>query len=320
MTTLMAQIADQVVLKEAELASVTELDMHADKPADNGIDHPETDVPKAVVSDLESSVEFHMGHGNEFKEAGKEEEAKFQFAVAETMQEILILVRKGDEHHMKLATVAFFSAKNSIQNKFSKIVTDYLIPKVSGVKKLKEHFAAALAAKKPKAVVEGIEMLAEDVFSLIQSSVQTATNRNEQDPKSQQAVETAAHYMALLVSFMQIDKQTNSTGEEALRSYVPVGALYRNEVQQALDKFAQFLKSDGTKVDFGRFDPQRIVQQYTQFLSQGGPEQWSAVGKQLFDYYKQRESQQSTQPEQPAQKDNYEMRARAEQRQQTPQA
>lgn len=315
MTPLMAQIADQVVLKEAELASVTELDMHADKPADNGIDHPETDVPKAVVSDLESSIEFHMGHGNEFKQAGKEEEAKFQFAVAETMQEILILVRKGDEHHMKLATVAFFSAKNSIQNKFSKVVTDYLIPKVSGVKKLKEHFAAALAAKKPKAVVEGIEMLAEDVFSLIQSSVEAATNRNEQDPKSQQAVETAAHYMALLVSFMQIDKQTNSSGEEALRSYVPVGSLYRNEVQQALDKFALFLKGDGTKVDFGRFDPQRIVQQYTQFLGQGGPEQWNAVGKQLVDYFKARESQQSTQPE-PEQKDNYEMRARAEQQRQ----
>lgn len=315
MTTLMAQIADQVVLKEAELASVTELDMHADKPADNGIDHPETDVPKAVVSDLESSIEFHMGHGNEFKEAGKEAEAKFQFAVAETMQEILILVRKGDEHHMKLATVEFFSAKNSIQNKFSKIVTDYLIPKVSGVKKLKEHFAAALAAKKPKAVVEGIEMLAEDVFSLIQSSVEAATNRNEQDPKSQQAVETAAHYMALLVSFMQIDKQTNSSGEEALRSYVPVGSLYRNEVQQALDKFAQFLKTDGTKVDFGRFDPQRIVQQYQQFLGQGGPDQWNSVGKQLFDYFKARESQQSTQPE-PEQKDNYEMRARAEQQRQ----
>ena len=315
MTTLMAQIADQVVLKEAELASVTELDMHADKPADNGIDHPETDVPKAVISDLESSIEFHMGHGNEFKQAGKEEEAKFQFAVAETMQEILILVRKGDEHHMKLATVEFFSAKNSIQNKFSKVVTDYLIPKVSGVKKLKEHFAAALAAKKPKAVVEGIELLAEDVFSLIQSSVEAATNRNEQDPESQQAVENAARYMALLVSFMQIDKQTNSEGEEALRSYVPVGSLYRNEVQQALDKFAQFLKTAGTKVDFGRFDPQRIVQQYQQFLGQGGPEQWNSVGKQLADYFKAREGQQSSQPE-PEQKDSYEMRARAEQQRQ----
>lgn len=313
MSTLMAQIA-QKVLQEAELASVTQLDMHADKPADNGIDHPAVDKPTAVIKELESSIEFHIGHANEFKEAGKEEEAKFQFAVAETMQEILILVRKGDEHHLKLAAVAFFTAKNSIQNKFSKIVLDYLIPKVSGVKKLKEYFQASLSAKLPK-LNEGIQMLAENVFELIQSSVETAKTHNAQDPQSQQAFQSAAHYMALLVSFMQIDKQTNTSGEEELRSYVPVGTMYRNEVQQSLDKFGQFLESRGKELDFGRFDPSRIVQQYTDFLSKGGPEQWSAVGKQLFDYYKQRESQQSTtaEPEQKSAHDNYEMRAKAEQ-------
>lgn len=313
MSTLMAQIA-QKVLQEAELASVTQLDMHADKPADNGIDHPAVDKPAAVIKELESSIEFHIGHANEFKEAGREEEAKFQFAVAETMQEILILVRKADEHHLKLAAVAFFTAKNSIQNKFSKTVLDYLIPKVSGVKKLKEYFQASLVSKLPK-LEEGIQMLAENVFQLIQSSIETAKTHNPEDPKSQQAFQSAAHYMALLVSFMQIDKQTNTSGEEELRSYVPVGAMYRNEVQQSLDKFGQFLETRGKELDFGRFDPSRIVQQYQNFLAKGGPEQWTAVGKQLFDYYKQRESQQSTgaETEQPSAHDNYEMRAKAEQ-------
>jgi len=318
MSTLMAQI-NQKVIQEAELASVTQLDMHADKPADNGIDHPAVDKPSAVIKELETSIEFHIGHGNEFKEAGKEEEAKFQFAIAETMQEVLILVRKADEHHLKLAAVAFFTAKNSIQNKFSKLVLDYLIPKVSGVKKLKEYFQSSMVAKLPK-LDEGIEMLAEDVFSLIQSSMETAKSHNEQDPKSQQALQNAAHYMALLVSFMQIDKQTNTSGEEELRSYVPVGSMYRNEVQQSLDKFGQFLQSRGKELDFGRFDPSRIVQQYTQFLSKGGPDQWAAVGKQLTDYFKQRESQQAA-PQQPNGQDSYEMRAQAEKQaqQQAPQ-
>ena len=313
MSTLMAEIA-QKVLQEAELTSVTQLDMHADKPADNGIDHPAVDKPSAVIKELETSIEFHIGHGNEFKEAGKEEEAKFQFAVAETMQEILILVRKADEHHLKLAAVAYFSAKNSIQNKFSATVLDYLVPKVSGVKKLKEYFQASLTSKLPK-LAEGIEMLAEDVFQLIQNSVETAKSHNENDPKSQQAFQSAAHYMALLVSFMQVDKSTNTSGEEELRSYVPVGSMYRNEVQQSLDKFAQFLQSRGKELDFGRFDPSRIAQQYTDFLLKGGADQWGSVGKQLFDYFKQRESQQSTaaEPEQKSAHDNYEMRARAEQ-------
>lgn len=318
----MAEIA-QKVLQEAELASVTQLDMHADKPADNGIDHPAVDKPTAVIKELESSIEFHIGHANEFKEAGKEEEAKFQFAVAETMQEILVLVRKADEHHLKLAAVAYFSAKNSIQNKFSKSVLDYLVPKVSGAKKLKEYFQDSLVAKLPK-LEEGIQLLAENVFQLIQNSVETAKSANAEDPKSQQAVQQAAHYMALLVSFMQIDKQTNTSGEEELRSYVPVGSMYRDEVEQALDKFGQFLESRGKELDFGRFDPTRIVQQYTQFLSKGNAEQWGSVGKQLFDYFKQRESQQATAAEKPqiSAHDNYEMRARAERQgqQQQPQA
>lgn len=320
MSTLMAEIA-QKVLQEAELASVTQLDMHADKPADNGIDHPAVDKPAAVIKDLESSIEFHIGHANEFKEAGKEEEAKFEFAVAETMQEILILVRKADEHHLKLAAVAFFTAKNSIQNKFSKTVLDYLIPKVSGVKKLKEYFQANLVAKLPK-LEEGVEMLAEDVYQLISSSVETAKSHNAQDPKSQQAFQSAAHYMALLVSFMQVDKQTNTSGEEALRSYVPVGSMYRNEVQQSLDKFGQFLQGRGKELDFGRFDPTRIAQQYTQFLSQGGPEQWDSIANQLTQHFKQRETQQTpAEPEQKSAHDNYEMRAKAEQQaQQQPQA
>lgn len=319
MSSLMAEIA-QKVLQEAELTSVTQLDMHADKPADNGIDHPAVDKPSAVIKELETSIEFHIGHANEFKEAGKEEEAKFQFAVAETMQEILILVRKADEHHLKLAAVTFFTAKNSIQNKFSKTVLDYLIPKVSGVKKLKEYFQANLTSKLPK-LAEGIQLLAEDVFQLIQSSVETAKSHNQNDPKSQQAVQNAAHYMALLVSFMQIDKQTNTSGEEELRSYVPVGSMYRNEVQQSLDKFGQFLQGQGKELDFGRFDPSRIVQQYTQFLEKGGPDQWVAVGSQLFDYFKQRKSQQSAPAQEPEQKpDSFEMRAQAEKRaQQAPQ-
>ena len=321
MSTLMAEIA-QKVLQEAELASVTQLDMHADKPADNGIDHPAVDKPAAVIKELESSIEFHIGHANEFKEAGKEEEAKFEFAVAETMQEILILVRKADEHHLKLAAVAFFTAKNSIQNKFSKTVLNYLIPKVSGVKKLKEYFQASLVAKLPK-LEEGVVMLAEDVYQLINASVETAKSHNAQDPKSQQAFQNAAHYMALLVSFMQVDKQTNTSGEEALRSYVPVGSMYRNEVQQSLDKFGQFLQSRGKELDFGRFDPNRIIQQYTQFLSQGGPEQWDSIANQLTQYFKQRETQQTAPAQEPEQKsahDNYEMRARAEQQAQQPQA
>lgn len=319
MSTLMAEIA-QKVLQEAELASVTQLDMHADKPADNGIDHPAVDKPAAVIKELESSIEFHIGHANEFKEAGKEEEAKFQFAVAETMQEILILVRKADEHHLKLAAVAFFTAKNSIQNKFSKTVLNYLIPKVSGVKKLKEYFQASLVAKLPK-LEEGVVMLAEDVYQLINASVETAKSHNAQDPKSQQAFQNAAHYMALLVSFMQVDKQTNTSGEEALRSYVPVGSMYRNEVQQSLDKFGQFLQSRGKDLDFGRFDPNRIIQQYTQFLSQGGPEQWDSIANQLTQYFKQRETQQApAEPEQKSAHDNYEMRAKAERQAQQPQA
>lgn len=320
MSTLMAEIA-QKVLQEAELASVTQLDMHADKPADNGIDHPAVDKPAAVIKELESSIEFHIGHANEFKEAGKEEEAKFEFAVAETMQEVLILVRKADGHHLKLAAVAFFTAKNSIQNKFSKIVLDYLIPKVSGVKKLKEYFQASLVAKLPK-LEEGLQMLAEDVYQLINSSVETAKAHNANDPKSQQAFQSAAHYMALLVSFMQVDKQTNTSGEEALRSYVPVGSMYRNEVQQSLDKFGQFLQSRGKDLDFGRFDPNRITQQYTQFLTQGGAEQWESIGNQLTQYFKQRETQQTpAEPEQKSAHDNYEMRAQAErQAQQQPQA
>lgn len=318
MTTLMAEIANKV-LQEAELASVTELDMHADKPADNGIDHPAVDKPAAVIKELETSIEFHIGQANEFKEASNEEEAKFQFAVAETMQEILIHVRKADEQHLKLAVVAFFSAKNSIQNKIPKVVLNYLVPKVSGVKKLKEYFEAKLSAKQPQ-LVEGLELLAENVFELIQSSVATAKARNPQDQKSEQAVKSAAHYMALLVSFMQVDKQTNTSGEEALRSAVPVGSLYRNEVQRSLDKFDQFIQSRGKSVDFGRYDPTRITQQYTQFLTQGGEDQWNAVGKQLVDYFKQRENQQSaaTEPAQGAQ--SYKMRAQAEKQAQQPRA
>ncbi|MNI33856.1 hypothetical protein D3C73_878170 [compost metagenome] len=165
-------------------------------------------------------------------------------------------------------------------------------------------------------------MLAEDVYQLINSSVETAKSHNAQDPKSQQAFQSAAHYMALLVSFMQVDKQTNTSGEEALRSYVPVGSMYRNEVQQSLDKFGQFLQGRGKELDFGRFDPSRIAQQYTQFLSQGGPEQWDSIAQQLTQYFKQRETQQTpAEPEQKSAHDNYEMRARAEQQaQQQPQA
>ncbi|MNC15589.1 hypothetical protein D3C75_634130 [compost metagenome] len=312
MSSLMAQIAAQV-LKEAELASVTELDMHADKPADNGIDHPECATPKDIISALETSVEFHIGHGNEFKESNKEEEAKFEFSCAETMQEILVLLRKGDEKHHKLASLAAFSAKNSIQNKIPSNVMKFLVPSVSGKKALKEFFMDRMLSKVQ--LDEGIVMLAEDVFNLIQSSVDTAKSHNPQDPKSEQAFRNAAHYMGLLVSFMQVDKQTNTSGEEELRSYVPVGTMYRNEVQQSLDKFATFIKNRGNDLDFGRFDPIAIANQYQQFLLKGGAEQWDSVGQQLVAYFKQREGSINNQAEQPqlSAHDNYEMRAKAEQ-------
>lgn len=319
MSKLMAQIANKV-LQEADLVSVTQLDTDQQPPADNGICHPETEVPKAAVRELENSVEFHIGHGNEFKEAGKEEEAKFQFACAETMQEVLILLRKGNEKHAKLATIAFFSAKNSIQDKFPKAVLDYLIPKQSGAKSLKEYFSSALTAQFMK-MTENAEILAEDVFGIIDTSLNIARSHNPNDPKSQQAFVNAAKYMSLLVSFMQIDKQTNSAGEEALRSYVPVGALYRNDAPASINKFAQFLQTRAKTLDFGRFDPVRITQQYVTFLTNGEEEQWEAVAGQLTDYYKQREQQQSAgaaPEEEPAgsASDEYEMRARAERAQQ----
>lgn len=315
MSSLMAQIAAQV-LKEAELASVTELDMHADKPADNGIDHPECKTPKDIINALETSVEFHIGHANEFKESNKEEEAKFEFSCAETMQEILVLLRKGDEKHHKLASLAAFSAKNSIQNKIPTNVMKFLVPSVSGKKALKEFFMDRMVSKVH--LDEGIVMLAEDVFNLIQSSVETASARNPQDPKSEQAFRNAAHYMALLVSFMQVDKQTNTSGEEELRSYVPVGSMYRNEVQQSLDKFGQFLKSRAGDLDFGRYDPLKIASQYEDFLTKGGAEQWQSVGNQLTAYFKQREASINTPAEdnQISAHDNYEMRAKAEREQQ----
>lgn len=309
MTTLMAEIASKV-LAEAELASVTQLDMHADKPADNGIDHPECATPKTVISSLETSVEFHIGHGNEFKEAGKEEEAKFEFSCAETMQELLILLRKGDEKHHKLASLAAFSAKNSIQNKIPSDVLKFLVPSVSGKKDLKERFMDRMVSKVK--LDEGIEMLAEDVFGLIQNSVAVAQRRNPNDAKSEQAYRAAAHYMSLLVGFMQVDKSTNTEGEEELRSYVPVGSMYRNGVQTALDKFAQFIKRRGGELDFGRYDPVRITAHYQDFLLQGGEEQWNAVGQQLTDYFKQREASINQPEQEPAGNDTYEMRARAE--------
>ena len=313
MTTLMAQIASKVIA-EAELAAVTQLDMHADKPADNGIDHPECKTPKNIISSLETSVEFHLGHGNEFKEAGKEEEAKFEFSCAETMQELLILLRKGDEKHHKLASLAAFSAKNSIQNKIPSDVMKFLVPSVSGKKDLKERFMERLASKVQ--LDEGITMLAEDVFSLIQHSVEIAQRRNPNDAKSEQAYRTAAQYMALLVGFMQVDKSTNTSGEEELRSYVPVGSMYRNGVQVALDKFAQFIKRRGGELDFGRYDPVRITAHYQEFLLQGGEEQWNSVGQQLTDYFKQREASINQPEQEPNGGDTYEMRAKAERQQQ----
>lgn len=309
MTTLMAEIASKV-LAEAELASVTQLDMHADKPADNGIDHPECATPKPIISSLETSVEFHIGHGNEFKEAGKEEEAKFEFSCAETMQELLILLRKGDEKHHKLASLAAFSAKNSIQNKIPADVMKFLVPSVSGKKDLKERFMDRLLSKVK--LNEEIEMLAEDVFGLIQNSVAVAQSRNPNDAKSEQAYRNAAHYMSLLVGFMQVDKSTNTEGEEELRSYVPVGTMYRNGVQSALDKFGQFIKSRGQELDFGRYDPVRITAHYQDFLMQGGEEQWQAVGQQLTDYFKQREASINQPEPEPNNGDTYEMRAKAE--------
>lgn len=318
MSKLMAQIANKV-LQEAELVSVTQLDTDPQPTADNGICHPETEVPKAAVRELENSIEFHIGHANEFKEAGKEEEAKFNFACAETMQEVLILLRKGDEKHAKLATLAFFSAKNSIQDKFPKVVLDYIVPKQTGSKSLKEYFSSALTAKLHK-MTETTEILAEDVFGVIDRSVDIARAHNPNDPKSEQAFVNAAKYMSLLVSFMQIDKQTNSAGEEALRSYVPVGALFRDDAPASIQKFAQFLETRAKSLDFGRFDPVRITQQYMKFLTNGEDEQWQSVANQLTDYYKQRETQQSASaaPEEPAgsASDEYEMRARAERSQQ----
>lgn len=132
-------------------------------------------------------------------------------------------------------------------------------------------------------------MLCEDVFEFIQNNVAIAKAHNPSDQKSQQAFRSAAHYMAVLVAFMTVDKQTNTSGEEALRSYVPVGAMYRNDVQQALDKFYDFVTHRAKELDFGRYEPTRLMQQYDTFFSKGGEEQWRNVAMTLQQYFRQRQ-------------------------------
>lgn len=322
MSTLMAQIANKVE-EAAALSAVTEL-VSADiattseKP---GMERATVEVPAGVVKSLKQEIEFQLKHGNEFKETNQEERAKLAFRTAEFLTELLQLIEKGDDHHFKLAQVCVHSAKNSIQLKVPKDVYKFLVPSANFGKKLQEYFEMATYSIQVPAT-EGVELLSENVYELIQRSVDLSKARNAKDPKSEQAIQIAAHYMALLVSFMQVDKQTNTSGEEELRSYVPVGSMYRGDVEAALNKFGQFIQKRAKDLDFGRFDPVRVVQQYTDFLANGNPEQWKAVGKQLFDYFKQRESQQGTPSEKPqiSAHDNYEMRAKAEQQGQQAQA
>lgn len=140
--------------------------------------------------------------------------------------------------------------------------------------------------------IHHVKPLYENVFHLINDSLK-ARRVHETEPTEQTELEyqQAVKYLSLLVGFMAVDKHTRSTDEETLRSYAPIGLLYRGTVEETrseLDKFFAFLNGRGKTLDVGSKNPIGIVQQYEKLFSRNDPEQWNNVCQMLINYFKTR--------------------------------
>lgn len=132
--------------------------------------------------------------------------------------------------------------------------------------------------------------LYENVFELVDASVQTAAAKRNNKETGEMTYEEAVKYMAILVGFMLADRATRDNQDLMKRSYTPVGALYRASAQDtklALDKFWKALGA--RPLEFGSRDVKTMIQKYYTFLQNGDEEQWKNVAGQLRDYFSHRE-------------------------------
>lgn len=144
--------------------------------------------------------------------------------------------------------------------------------------------------------IHQVKPLYEHVFELIDQSVQAFSNHRvtPTDEKATAEFQDAVRYLSLLVGFMAVDKHTRSSDEDKLRSYAPIGVLYRGNVEDTrreLDKFFKFLNARGQEIDCGTKNPPAIVQQYERFFANGDEEQWGNMARVLTAYFKQRAMQ-----------------------------
>lgn len=141
--------------------------------------------------------------------------------------------------------------------------------------------------------IHQVKPLYEHVFDLIDQSVQaqTAYKNAPTDPEAKAAFDDAVRYLSLLVGFMAVDKYTRAGDEDKLRSYAPIGVLYRgsvDETRQELNKFFRFLNSRANELEVGTKNPPAIVKQYARFFAQGDEEQWANMTRVLTAYFKNR--------------------------------
>lgn len=251
------------------------------------------DVPACVKSCLKAAVKQQVDLANEKDEQGNTHETVFHMTGAAYLEEILNAIEAGTTEDIKRATMKFTSGTNSLQNLVPKDVSDFLMPRMKLGKSLAERFEENRQARK---VTESFRhsALMEGVFDLLDSSFKSAEEhqQNPNDPEVSHSFKQAARDVALLVSFMTIDKQTRGDNA-ALRSYVPIGVIFRGDEQQtrsALNDFHRFITTRARELDTGLKDPVGIAQRYESELQQprGGIELWKNVVEVLRTYFHDR--------------------------------
>ena len=251
------------------------------------------DVPACVKSCLKAAVKQQIDLANEKDEQGSTHETVFHMTGAAFLEEILKFIEAGTAQDIKMATMKYTSGNNSLQNLVPKDVTDFLVPRAKLGKSLAERFEENRQARKMN---EGFRYptLMEGVFDLLDVSFKSAEEhqQNPNDPETSHSFQQAAHDIGLLVSFMTIDKQTRADNA-ALRSYVPIGAIFRGDLKQtrsALNDYNRFITTRSRELDTGLKDPVGIAQRYESELQQnrGGLELWKNVVEVLRTYFHDR--------------------------------
>lgn len=142
--------------------------------------------------------------------------------------------------------------------------------------------------------IQNVKRLYEHVFELIDQSMDVSRQHRENPEENTEAFDQVVRYMSLLVAFMAVDKYTRAADEELLRSYAPIGVLYRGNVEDTkkeLEKFFQFLNTRANELEVGTKNPPAIVKQYAQFFARGDEEQWNNMARVLTAYFQSRSEQ-----------------------------